>query len=521
MAGIHTKQVGFVSGDLIIEDDEMYKPSTKVIALENSGHKADYYASGTDAGLQIKAAANFLGTTSGGKLLIKSGTYSIQHDIQVLNGSNVVIEGEGVGNTVLRVDSDAVFNTLFFRNVSNIVVRNLEIDGNRGSFSNNYCVDSGTAVSNLIIENCYIHHSPKSNLHFFGSTNTNINITSCEISNAALSGVVFQDCIDTKITDCHLHDNTVRDIHLYRSDGGGSNCSIVNNHCESVTTSWNIQSQFENTRVIGNTIENGGGGGTGLGGGGVGCNRGYAIIVGNNIHSISGDDAIAVTEPTLTGAVVSANQIDGVDGYNGIFVGDGCTDVTISANLITNCSIGGIRLWGARRTTVTGNHLYNNSFNTGGNNNYSEIWGGLSTFGGGTYPTQYSTITGNSVNTLLSPYCINLGTQPNQLIENNILQGGSVATMNCTGAGNVIRHNMGYTSENSGLGTIGNGKLVGTIVHGLSTTPSIDDFRITATNNLGSSTKIWMGTAGATQFTVNVNTDPGADATFAWSANVL
>jgi hypothetical protein len=42
---------------------------------------------------------------------------------------------------------------------------------------------------------------------------------------------------------------------------------------------------------------------------------------------------------------------------------------------------------------------------------------------------------------------------------------------------------------------------------------------VTPTNSMGTATKFWISGVGATQFTINVDADPGATtAAFVWSA---
>jgi hypothetical protein len=73
----------------------------------------------------------------------------------------------------------------------------------------------------------------------------------------------------------------------------------------------------------------------------------------------------------------------------------------------------------------------------------------------------------------------------------------------------------------SGTATVANGATTVVVSHGLSVTPVLKDISVTPTNNLGNATKFWISTPTATQFTINVNTDPGATtATFVWTASI-
>jgi hypothetical protein len=80
-----------------------------------------------------------------------------------------------------------------------------------------------------------------------------------------------------------------------------------------------------------------------------------------------------------------------------------------------------------------------------------------------------------------------------------------------------ISDNNVYITEKSGTATVADGTTSIVVNHGLSITPSINNISVTPTNNLGNATKYWISTVTATQFTINVNANPGAaTATFVW-----
>lgn len=90
-------------------------------------------------------------------------------------------------------------------------------------------------------------------------------------------------------------------------------------------------------------------------------------------------------------------------------------------------------------------------------------------------------------------------------------------------ATNRIHNNFGYVTENSGSDSIANGTTSKVVAHGLAVTPSAEDFTIIGkenpTNDVGT---IWVDTIGATNFTVNVENDPGASNwDFGWKVIVL
>lgn len=114
------------------------------------------------------------------------------------------------------------------------------------------------------------------------------------------------------------------------------------------------------------------------------------------------------------------------------------------------------------------------------------------------------------------------GTADN-LIEGNALSQNAAPTValveEAGAATTIIRNNIGWVTESDGTVTVANGTTSIVVNHGLSGTPTAGNLSVTPTNNLGNATKFWISTITATQFTINVDVDPGATtATFAWMA---
>jgi hypothetical protein len=112
-------------------------------------------------------------------------------------------------------------------------------------------------------------------------------------------------------------------------------------------------------------------------------------------------------------------------------------------------------------------------------------------------------------------------------IDDNLIQNtliplytvGATMAANCRYSGNT-----GYLTESGGSAVVASGSTTVVISHGLgdatykALTPSAKQITITPTNDLGDATKFWVSTFTATQFTINVDANPGVDtATFGWS----
>lgn len=72
----------------------------------------------------------------------------------------------------------------------------------------------------------------------------------------------------------------------------------------------------------------------------------------------------------------------------------------------------------------------------------------------------------------------------------------------------------------NGTATLANGNTSVAVTHGLGVTPDIQDISVTPIEAWGSMTQFWINTPTSTQFTINVDQDPGQDVDFAWTASV-
>jgi len=74
-----------------------------------------------------------------------------------------------------------------------------------------------------------------------------------------------------------------------------------------------------------------------------------------------------------------------------------------------------------------------------------------------------------------------------------------------------------YPFVNSGTATVANGQTTIVVAHALGKAPT--RVYVTPTNSMGNAAKFWVDTIGATEFTINVDADPGATtAIFNWRA---
>lgn len=118
-----------------------------------------------------------------------------------------------------------------------------------------------------------------------------------------------------------------------------------------------------------------------------------------------------------------------------------------------------------------------------------------------------------------------IGDSGENIIEGNVFVENAfaptVAMVESEGIDTIVRNNIGFTTDNAGTATVASGATTTVVSHGLDMTPVAQNIQLTPTNSLGNATKFWITNVTATQFTINVDVDPGATtATFAWSVRL-
>lgn len=88
-----------------------------------------------------------------------------------------------------------------------------------------------------------------------------------------------------------------------------------------------------------------------------------------------------------------------------------------------------------------------------------------------------------------------------------------------SGTNNLIWECPGFAQKNKGTAVVNSGATTVVVNHGLAVTPVIQDFRLSFTNNVAGISRLYVTNITSTQFTINVDTAPGANTTFAWSVD--
>ncbi len=95
-----------------------------------------------------------------------------------------------------------------------------------------------------------------------------------------------------------------------------------------------------------------------------------------------------------------------------------------------------------------------------------------------------------------------------------------MAAIATVGANDIIRGNTGYVTEAHGNASITTGNTSVVVTHGLAITPTLEQISVTPQTAFGSAAKFWVSTPTSTQFTINVDANPGQTVTFGWKADV-
>jgi hypothetical protein len=220
---------------------------------------------------------------------------------------------------------------------------------------------------------------------------------------------------------------------------------------------------------------------------------GLQHIIGCNFVSGS-HNCIGIRAQNVVNTKIIACMFDGLAGDGVFLVANKCI---VANNLITGPGDAG-------SVPASGIHLeFNTHYNVISNNSLETS----NTVAGRVRSLIREEGTGGSGDNLIEGNSVTVGANP-----------ATVALIESGGTNTIVRNNIGWKTESSGTATVASGSTTVTVNHGLAITPTTGTITLTPTNNLGTANKFWVTNPTATQFTVNVDADPGAGtATFAWS----
>jgi hypothetical protein len=451
--------------------------------------------SSTDASDVIQYAIDALGER-GGKVFIKRGDYYLPSRISIK--SNVTVEGEGYAT---RLYSDQYIDDHISLSFSkNAGIRRLRIELPRDSTV--YAIKTYNA-ENCIIDSIYL--------------------------------------------------NAGRGIELI-----GKNCVLQNSYLEGsgaeLVGEWGVGAGGVGNRIINNMFV----------GWGHNCVMGapnYGIIANNYFYNFW-DDAI---DPNgNNNVVIVGNVCDKVNAETvGAFVSleHGCERFIIANNLVRGMG-GLVAVWDSKDVVIVGNRFFKPSISgarlvlIGGSSDGVHVVGNLAEAQSlvsiefddrtvlakkivvednvliGTLNPAYIAYIRNAVGVIVKnnfgsiygfdngPHIVEEGDSDLNIIEGNIGHSWEYPFRDYklfitkAGSGTIVRRNIGYRSENSGVATIPAGSTRVTVNHGLATAPS--KVMVTPYGNI----RVWVENITGTSFDIVTDTAPTTNVNVAWYAEV-
>jgi hypothetical protein len=433
---------------------------TEYYAKNGSTGAIEY--SDTDASNVIQYAVN--NAPDGGKVLIRSGTYPITKTINPK--SNIFIEGEGWG-TILQYALTSPASVIEGYNVSKVVLKNFVVDG--------------MGIDSSAVDLIHLAHS------------SYMRIECLEIRNK--KGTYDGDAIDMDdvtyfwVLNNYIHDIDGKGIHPSNADSSpyyGSRFGVIahnmlinvnrvgQRHVISVggDASLSGATSPRDIIIIGNYIESSTG--TGISVAGV-----RISIIGNIIKNVgTGIEVDSFGSTTSEAIDIIGNIVETTSTGHGIVCYSPTAGlvkkVSIIGNSVSNTYKAGIQLTGAVEVNIVGNNIYNPGLG----------WYDIGDATGTTKHVAAFNIVSKSLNLTQTP--------------------------------RIVKGNMGYLTENSGVATISSGSTNVTVSHGLATTPS----KVLLTPLGQPSGKLWVENITSTSFDIVTDTAPTSNLNVSWYAEV-
>ena len=251
-----------------------------------------------------------------------------------------------------------------------------------------------------------------------------------------------------------------------------------------------------------------------------------SIVIGNLVKDCNGYGIVSNGRPQ-SGLIVVGNRVEGggTSQSAGIYLAMASNSL-IANNIVSSKQGNGIYVLAttanlAKRVKVIGNVCFNNGQSVAGGNHQAGIQlFSLNASGDLSYVTVENNQCYDDQGTKTQLYGVRASNVTESIIKNNDLRDNSTAGFITGGTvtGTIAKDNRGYITESFGTATIASGATSIAVNHGLNITPSLSNIQVTPTNDMGNAAKYWISTPTSTQFTINVNIDPGATtATFVWS----
>ena len=313
-------------------------------------------------------------------------------------------------------------------------------------------------------------------------------------------------------------------------DGDGSRyATITGNLIHDVGEEAVVVSSSQGVVVSANTIKS-------PGANGVRVRASLNVVVCNNATEDCGSSDIWVRDAKAV-TVLGCHMVHG-QGPGGLFVNEDSEDIRILDNLVYEPSGRGMRFDDTSALLVKGNRIVraqDEGIRLAGDNTYTRI-----SFNEIIRASQGSDHSSNAIwardgfeDLIVESNFIDAGDESPRtrravqvpsgttgvIIRDNTLTGEfdeKIGQIN----DQIVYDNKGLKTRNKGDATVPDGSTSVVVTHDLEQTPDITSIFVTPSNDLGSASKFWISGVGSSEFTINVDADPGSDeATFAWVAD--
>jgi hypothetical protein len=480
-------------GDVQVELDDI-----RGIALNVTDFGAKWDGT-TDDLTATQAAINAVSAAGGGIVQLPPGTglWSSSPTLQ----SGVWLRGSGKYATTVKLKNGANVTVLYSGNLSNAIVSDLTIDGNRAnqtagtSDGISFGVCSNITIFNVVVKNCRTRGIAFDNVD--DSLITACQVSSCgSIAAGSLASIEVKNGSDR----VRIIGNTVDTPFWHGIGCGGTGCVVANNVVRKTGDQEAIciaTSSSTDTLVQGNYCFSSMTGGNCIDiGDSVNCTIEANVCVGGRT-GIDWDSATTVdrgNRNSIVGNICHGCAIYGIAAAGANVAGNGL-DATIVGNMVSFCG-GGIALDSIQNGVIAHNTV-KNSLNGGSSGillaSTNKASSGLVVSGNRCYDDQGTKTQANGIKTQGS--CTN-----NTFIGNDV-NGNLTIGMSLVGT-NIVRYNTGYVTENNGVASKQNAS---TIAHGLAATPTKVILTPSVAKRLASVTA-----KDATNLTISLHDDTGA-----------
>lgn len=481
-----------------------HPPNSPVIYLQDPTITVAYFgAKGNGVTDDTTSINRALAQVSNGikKIVFSQGEYLVSAQINLV--SDIVFWGSNQGAKI-KAKNGAGFVLLNVQGKDNVLIGELELDGNQANIVGNSTGIQLHSSTNVTVRNCLVHDF------------TNVGI----LTTSAASYIRIEG--NRVIANGKAGSSSKKNIFVNGSPGP---VWLIDNYVADnlvgdgiMVSTANVQ-DMHGVVIKGNRVSNNNTIGIYVAGDGV--NYIYDVVVTGNVSSGNRDNILMTycVDGVCNGNSASNNKED-----SGGLNGDGvvlhnCKRIACTGNACKGNRARGILLQDSNYCTVSGNVCYAN--NQAGLANV----GGIDLYNA----SKYNTVVGNDCCDAAVPatqvYGVaeNTGTDSpdSNLIMDNIVLGNLTAGVKRVGANTIIRNNLGFKTENAGNAVMGIGATTLVANHGLAVTPNNYHFTVMFASDPGVAENIWVNNITATQFTINISAALGVAKTMLWQVKVL